>query len=120
MNDTPYLTPSAYAREALAVVMDQHDMAITPQTVLVKPGTGDLSWLTYQDDYCFVEGIYQGTASAGVITIGLVQSLRQNGEVQSINWTHYFGSENRFQGVDQTGRPVLLRPNSEATRHAFH
>lgn len=89
-----------YARRALSVVLDQHDITILPEHVQAIPlPSGDIG-LVYETVDTLVAARFTGDDQNASLRLG---------QVRTPNWLKVdFGTIDRFKGSRPDGTPILV------------
>lgn len=91
-----------YARQAFAVVLDQHELSVPATHIQAIPVQGGIVLLYETQDYS-ATGRFDGLASGGTLTLE---------EVKTPHWKARFDTVDRFKGARPDGVPILVAPSS--------
>lgn len=92
-----------YARQALAVVLEQHELIILPSRVQAIPHGESSITLMHETVDVDAIGRFVGDASGGTLTLERIKTLE---------WSRQFDTVDRFKGAREDGTPILLAPSS--------
>lgn len=92
-----------YARQALAVVLEQHELVILPSKVQAIPHDDGSVTLMHETVEVDAVGRFVGDTSSGTLTLERIRTLE---------WSGQFDTVDRFKGAREDGTPILLAPSS--------
>lgn len=87
---------ATYAAAAFAIVLDQHELPIPAPRVEVTHLYRDTYALYFASTQLEAQGLYQGSATGGTVTLGVVHRMNDRGQTL---FKHDYQTVDRFDGV---------------------
>ncbi len=92
-----------YARQALAVVLERHELIILPSMVQAIPHGESGVTVIHETLTVNAVGRFVGDTSGGMLTLERIETPR---------WSSRFGTVDHFKGAREDGTPILAVPSS--------
>lgn len=92
-----------YARQALMMILDRHEIIVAPNRISVSSHTGDryalYAWSLATGPKLLAVAIFKGKTRSGTLTLGWVDTE---------HWQCRFETIDEFEGYDHIGQPNWL------------
>lgn len=92
-----------YARLAIGVVLDRHEITVLPDRVHAVPMSDGSIGLIYETARCSASGRFVGDQTGGLLHLDRIVTM---------TWDVSFGTRDHFRGADSNGTPRLVGTES--------